>query len=162
MVHMYKGILLSHKKGMKLGHLQRYGWTQSLSYRVKKVRKRKTNIVCEHIYVESRKVAQMNLFPGREQRHRDWACGREAGGEGETSWESSIGMYILLCVKQKASGKLPNGTGSSAQGSVMTHRGKMGWAGERFKREQKFKKIRKKKISFSGGLLLVQRNTMGL
>ena len=59
----------------------------------------------------------------------------EGEGEGETSWESSIGMYILLCVKQKASGKLPNGTGSSAQGSVMTHRGKMGWAGERFKRE---------------------------
>ena len=127
MVHMYKGILLSHKKGMKLGHLQRYGWTQSLSYRVKKVRKRKTNIVCEHIYVESRKVAQMNLFPGREQRHRDWACGREAGGEGETSWETRIDIliYTRLGIKQLASRKLLYSAGNSAWCSAMTQRVEM-------------------------------------
>ena len=32
---IYNGILLSHKKGMELGQLQRYGWTQNLSYREK-------------------------------------------------------------------------------------------------------------------------------
>ena len=34
-VRIYNGILLSHKKGMELGQLQRYGWTQNLSYREK-------------------------------------------------------------------------------------------------------------------------------
>ena len=45
-----------------MGHLKRYGWTYRLSYRVKKVRKRKTNIVHKGIYVEARKMVQMNLF----------------------------------------------------------------------------------------------------
>ena len=32
--HIYSGILLGHKKGMKLCHLQRCGGTQRLLYRV--------------------------------------------------------------------------------------------------------------------------------
>ena len=36
--------------------------SRRLSYRVKKVRKRKTNIIYYHLYVEFRKMAQMNLF----------------------------------------------------------------------------------------------------
>ena len=72
----------------------------------------------------------------------------EGEEESEANWESSIGIYTLLCVKQTASGKLVYSTGSSARCSVMTHRGRMGWVGERFKREWKFKKIRKKRFHF--------------
>lgn len=31
-VHIHNGILLEHRKGMKLGHLQRRGWTSVLLY----------------------------------------------------------------------------------------------------------------------------------
>ena len=77
-------------------------------------------------------------------RHMD----TEGEEESEANWESSIGIYTLLCVKQTASGKLVYSTGSSARCSVMTHWGRMGWVGERFKREWKFKKIRKKRFHF--------------
>ena len=47
-----------------------------------KIRKRKTNIVYEHIYVEPRKTGQLSLFAGQEQRHRCremWRPGGEGG-----------------------------------------------------------------------------------
>ena len=44
-------------------------------------------------------------------------------GEGGTSWEIRIDIYTLPWVKQTASGKLLNSTGSSALYSVMTWRG---------------------------------------
>ena len=34
-VHIYNGILLSHKKKQNMGHLQRHGWTERVSKRVK-------------------------------------------------------------------------------------------------------------------------------
>ena len=50
----------------------------------------------------------------------------EGEEESEANWESSIGIYTLLCVKQTASGKLVYSTGSSARCSVMTESGGMG------------------------------------
>ena len=38
-------------------------------YRVKSVRKRKTNIVYERIYMGSRKMVQMNLFARQQRGH---------------------------------------------------------------------------------------------
>ena len=34
------------------------------------VSQRKTNIICYHLYVESKKMIQMNLFTKQEQTHR--------------------------------------------------------------------------------------------
>ena len=44
------------------------------------VRKGKTNIVYQPIYVESRKMVQMNLFLGQEDRHRHR---KQTWGKGE-------------------------------------------------------------------------------
>ena len=44
------GILLSHKKGMKLGHLERHGWTWRPSYRVRLSQKEKNRYrILRHI-----------------------------------------------------------------------------------------------------------------
>ena len=43
------------------------------------------------------------------------------------NWEIGIDVYALLCVKQIASGNLLYTAGSSAQCSVMTWMGGMGW-----------------------------------
>ena len=53
----------------------------------------------------------------------------EGEGVNGTNWESSIDIYSLLCIKQKASGKLLCSTGSSALGSVTTWRGGVGLGG---------------------------------
>ena len=41
-------------------------------------------------------------------------------GEGRTNGESNVGIYSLLCVKQRTSEKALYRAGSSAQCSVMT------------------------------------------
>ena len=51
----------------------------------------------------------------------DTGWGRGCG----MNWEICIGIYTLPCVKQRASGTLPDNTGSSAQRCVMTKRGGM-------------------------------------
>ena len=53
-------------------------------YRMKLSQKEKTNVIHEHIHVESREMVQMNLSPGQRwrHRHREWICGCEAGGRG--------------------------------------------------------------------------------
>lgn len=69
----------------------------------------------------------------------------EGEGEGETNWESGGGSYTLLCVKWTASGKLSQcREPSSVLGDDL--QGGVGWVGERFMREWKFKK--KKRFHF--------------
>ena len=51
-------------------------------------------------------------------------------GEDETSWEGSIDICTLLCVKWIACGELLYSPGSSAQGSVMTYRSGVGFGQE--------------------------------
>ena len=48
------------------------------------------------------------------------------GDGGGVNYEIRIHIYLLLCVEQTASGKLPYSVGSSAQDSVLTQRGGMG------------------------------------
>ena len=58
--------------------------------------------------MESRKMVQVNLFAGQEQRHRhrEWTCGHGGEGEGGTNWEIRIDIHTLPCVKQIDSGNL--------------------------------------------------------
>ena len=50
------------------------------------VRKRNINIVFSHIYMESRKMASMNLFSGQQWRNRQrgqiYGHGKKGGGRG--------------------------------------------------------------------------------
>ena len=48
------------------------------------VRKRKTNIIYQCTYVETRKMVLMNLFAGEREGHghREWTCGHGGGKEG--------------------------------------------------------------------------------
>ena len=69
-----------------------------------------------------RKMVLMNLFAGKEWRHRyrEWTCGHSVGGVSGTNGESSINVYTLLCVKWIVGEKLLCNTGSSVWCSVMT------------------------------------------
>ena len=74
---------------------------------------------CTNMYVESRKMLQMNLFTGREQRHRcrEWAYGPRVG-EGD-KLDGSTDIYTPPRVRQELWEALDS-TGSSAQGSGLT------------------------------------------
>jgi len=58
------------------------------------------------MYVESRKMVQMNLSAEQEwtRRRREWTQGMGVYGE------IGIDKYILSCVKEIGSGKLPYST----------------------------------------------------
>ena len=62
------------------------------------------------MYVESRKMVQMNLFAGQEQRFRprEWMC-VQGVGEGGMNWEIDIDACALPCVKQITSGNVLEG-----------------------------------------------------
>ena len=131
-VHIYNGILLSHKKEKnwvicsdvdeprvchtewskserekQISYINAYIWNLEKWYWWTYLQGRKRDTDIENILVDT--VEE---------------------GEGGTKWESSIDIYTLPCVKQIASGKLLYGTRSSARCSVMTYRGGMGgWEG---------------------------------
>ena len=67
--------------------------------------------------VESRKVVQMNLFAGKEQRciRREQMCGPRAREEGAMNWETGVHIRAWPCVEWMASGNLLSDTGSSGQ-----------------------------------------------
>ena len=71
------------------------------------------------MYIESRKLVDMDLFAGKEQRHRgrEWTCSHSGEGEGGMNRESGTDNPL---VKQIANGKLLCSVGSSAQGSIVT------------------------------------------
>ena len=72
--------------------------------------------------MESRKMVLMNLFSGKEWRHRcrDGLVDTAREGESGTHGESSIDTYTLSCVRQTAADKLVYDTESPARRSVMT------------------------------------------
>ena len=93
-VHIWGGILLSHEKQWIWVSSSEVDEARALWYRVKQVRKRKTNILS--LYTKSRKMVLMNLFAGKEWRRRcrDRTCGQEWEG----SVEKAASTYIS-CVK---------------------------------------------------------------
>ena len=72
--------------------------------------------------MESRKIALMNQFAGKEwrHRHREWTCGLSKERKDGKNRESSIDIYTLSYVKQLANGKLLYNSGSPPWHSVMT------------------------------------------
>ena len=60
--------------------------------------KRKTNIIYSRIYVESRKMVQMNLFTRQKQRHRcrEQMYGHQ-GGKAGGSGGGRIDIYTTMC-----------------------------------------------------------------
>ena len=73
-------------------------------------------------FMESRQMVLMNLFAGQQQRcrHRDRLVDIVGEGEGGTNGESSMKTYILLYVKQIASGNFLYDSGNSDWCSVTT------------------------------------------
>ena len=53
------------------------------------------------MYVEPRKMVQMNRFAGQKLRHRcrEQMYGYQRGRGGVMNWEIRIDMYILMCIK---------------------------------------------------------------
>ena len=65
-VHMYNGLLLSHKKEQNNAICSNMDGPRD--YHISEVRKRKTNI-CYHLYAESKEKIQINLFTKHKQPH---------------------------------------------------------------------------------------------
>ena len=91
------------------------------------VSQRKTNIIYYHLYVESRKMVQMNLFAKQKQSHRcrKQTYGYQGGkGGGGMNWEIGIDIYTLVYMKQVTNENLLCNTGNSTQCSVVTQMGR--------------------------------------
>ena len=87
MWYIYVMEYYSAMKRNRLGYLQRCEWTQRLSH---KVSQRKTNTVCQCIYMESRKMIQMNLFANCKQTHKrrePMYGGKGKGWDGLGDWD---------------------------------------------------------------------------
>ena len=119
-VHICGGILLSQEKQWIWVSSSEVDEARALWYRVKQVRKRKTNILS--LYMKSRKMVLMNLFAGKEWRHRcrDRTCGHSRGRSERDKWRKQHQhVYAIVC-KMDMGGKLLYNTGSPAWHSVMT------------------------------------------
>ena len=81
--HTHNGILLSHKKNeiMPFAAI----WMDSEIVILSEVSQTKTNIIWYHLYVESKKMIEMNLFTKQRQthRHRGQTCGYQGGQRGQ-------------------------------------------------------------------------------
>ena len=78
------------------------------------------------MYVEPRKMVQMNWFARQKQtdvekKSMDTKGGKRGRG---INWEIGIDVYTLLYIKQITNKDLQYSTGNSTQYSVMTYMGK--------------------------------------
>ena len=67
-VHVYSGILLSQEKNELMPYI--VPWMDLEIIILSEVSQRKTSITQYHLYVESKKMIQMNLFIKQKQTHR--------------------------------------------------------------------------------------------
>ena len=86
------------------------------------VRQKEKNTVQYHFYVESKKMAEMNLLAKQKQSHRynKQTFGDQMRGCGSREIQTGTDIYTLLCIQQITHESLLLGTGSSPQGSVVT------------------------------------------
>ena len=63
------------------------------------VNQTKTNIIWSHLYVESKKMIQMNLFAKQTPRHRKQTYGYQGIRGGGINWKTGIDTYTLLYIK---------------------------------------------------------------
>ena len=84
-----------------------------------------TNITGYRLYVESKKMVQMNLFTKHKQSQMQKTNMVTWGKErGEINWETGTDICTLLYIKQITNKDLLYSTGNSTQYSVMTYMGK--------------------------------------
>ena len=93
MVHIYNGILLSHKRNAFKSVLKRQMDLEPIIHSV--VCQKETDKYCTltHIYTETRTMVPMNLFAGQQwrDRHREQTHGHgRVGGESEMYGESNM------------------------------------------------------------------------
>ena len=107
-VHIYNGILLSHKKN----EIMRFVATwMDLEVIIRKWSQTNTNILCYHLYVESKKMIQMNLFTKQKHTHRFWKQtysyqlpkGKGGGGDKLRVWDWHIHTTIYKIDNQQGS-----------------------------------------------------------
>ena len=57
--------------------------------------------IVTHMYLESRKMVSMNIFAGKERRHRcrEWTVDMLGEGESGRHGENNVNIYTLPCVK---------------------------------------------------------------
>ena len=75
-------------------------WMNLESITQSKAGQRKTNIMCQHIYMETRKMVMMNLLAGKEQRHicREQTVGNRGKRESGTNGEEALTyIYTVMC-----------------------------------------------------------------
>ena len=83
MVCIYNGIVLSHKMNTFESVLMRWMNLES-TIQSEVSQKRKINTVCEHIYMEYRKMLLIKLFARQQWRHghREGTCGHSGKRRG--------------------------------------------------------------------------------
>ena len=83
------------------------------------VSQKEKNRYCKYcLYVEFRKMLEMNLFERQKQRHRcrEKMYGYQGGkGWGGRNWEIGVDTYtvLILCIKQTTEGNILYSTGNS-------------------------------------------------
>ena len=120
-VHIYNGIILSHKNEVDEPRDYYTEWNAKM---------RKTNIVYYCIYMESRKMARIWTYLQGQNRDADIEnrpLDTVGEGEGGMNRESSMETHTLPYLNYIASGDLLYDSGSSNLCSLTTHRGRMGW-----------------------------------
>ena len=107
MVYLYNGVLLSYKKEWKKPFAAT--WMELEIIRLIKARQWKTSIIHYHLYVESKKMMQMNLFTTTETDYQTlqtnlWLSRGQVGGrDGLEVWDWHIYTTIYRMTVQKRS-----------------------------------------------------------
>ena len=141
-VHIYNEIFLSHKKEqiwVSWNEVDEPSYTELVIQSEISQKKKNKYHILTHTYMESTEVVPMNLFVGQgRDADVDTDLGTQWEEEGGKNWESGIDIYILLCVRQMASGKRLYKTGAQL-GALWWPPGLgWGWMGGRLKREGRY------------------------
>ena len=122
-VHIYNGLLLSHKKNEIMPFAAT--WMDLEIIILSEVTQRKTNIIWYRLYVESKKRYKWtNLQSIKSHRCRKQTYGYWGGRARGINWEIEIDIYTLLYIKQITNKDLLYSTVNSTQYSVMAYMGK--------------------------------------
>ena len=122
-VHIYNGILLSHKKNKIMPFAATWMDRDCPTEWSKSDRKRQ-NILWYHLYVESKKMRQNELtykseINSQTQKKNLWLP--KGKGVGGINWEFWINRYTLLYIKQVNNKDLLHSTGNYNQYLVITY-----------------------------------------
>ena len=121
----YNGILLSHKKSEIMPFEAAWIWIEIII--LSEVRKRMTNTVWYHLYVDAKIWYRWTYLQNRNRltdiENRFVVDKGEEGGIG-LDWEFEFSRCKLLCLEWISNEVLLNSTGNSIQSLVIEHGGK--------------------------------------